>query len=163
MKKETFRTILIVVGVLVLLAVLGLGSAVWLFMRSFETTQADAASATETFDEVRKRFAGTPPVLLIEDQRAVVARKPAASSGARLTSLRILAWDPDDDRIARIELPFWLLRLKSGPIQITADRGLDWMQDSELGLTVEELERYGSTLVLDHQGRDGGRVIVWTE
>jgi hypothetical protein len=162
MKKETVRTLLIVVGVIALLAILGLGSAVWLFMRSFEMTQADAASATESFDEVRKRFAGTSPLLVLEDERPVVSRKPPAqSNGMRLTSLRILAWDPEDDRIANIELPFWLLRLKSGPIEINAQRG--WMREGELGLTVEELERYGSTLVLDHQGRDGGRVIVWTE
>jgi hypothetical protein len=162
MKKETFRTILIVVGVLVLLAIVGLGSAAWLFMRGFETSQADAASATETFDDVRNRFAGTSPVLVIEDDRPTVARKPPAqSNGVRLTALRILVWDPEDERVARIELPFWLLRLKSGPIEIAADR--DWMEETELGLTIEELERYGSTLVLDHQARDGARLIVWTE
>jgi hypothetical protein len=162
MKKDTLRTLVIIVGVLILLAIVGLGSAVWLFMRSFDVGKADAATASQQFDEIRSRFAGVTPVLAIRDEEPVVTRRPPAqSTGARLTTLHVLAWDPDDSDIARIDLPFWLLRLKSGPIEIASDRG--WGGDKELGITVEELERYGPTLVLDHEGEDGERVLVWTE
>jgi hypothetical protein len=161
-KKETVRTILIVVGVLVLLAIVGLGSAVWLFMRSFGFEKADQASAAQQFDTIRGRFAGVTPVLEIRDEEPVVARRPQAeASGTRLTTMHIVAWDPDDDDFVRISLPFWLLRLKSGPIEISSDRR--WMGEEDLGITVEELERYGPTLVLDLSGRRGARVMVWTE
>jgi hypothetical protein len=138
------------------------GSAVWLFTRSFELGQADAASASQQYDQIRSRFAGITPVIDIRDEKPVITRRPPAqSTGARLATLRILAWDPDDKGLARIDLPFWLLRLKSGPIEIVSDHSR--ISDTELGITVEELERYGPTLVLDHEGEDGERVLVWTE
>jgi hypothetical protein len=162
MKKETVRTILIVVGILVLLAILGLGSAVWLFMRTFDFEKADTATATQQFESIRGRFEGVTPVLEIMDDEPVVARRPQAQpTGTRLTTMHILAWDPEDDDFVRISLPFWLLRLKSGPIEISSDRR--WMGEEDLGITVEELERYGPTLVMDHSGRRGARVMIWTE
>lgn len=160
MKKDTVRTIVIIVGVLILLAIVGLGSAVWLFMRSFEMGKADERSASQQFDQIRSRFAGVTPVLAIRDERPVVTRRPPdQGTGMRLTTLHVIAWDPDDHDLARIDLPFWLLRLKSGPIEIASDH----ISDTELGITVEELERYGPTLVLDHEGEDGERVLVWTD
>jgi hypothetical protein len=162
MKKETVRTVMIIVGVLILVAIVGLGSAVWLFTRSFTVGKADEASASQRFDEVRERFAGLTPVLDIRDEEPVVTRRPSESgTGTRLTSLRIIHWDPDDDSFARIDLPFWLLRLKSGPIEIASNHGR--MDNRDLGITIEELERYGPTLVLDHEGRGGERVLIWTE
>jgi hypothetical protein len=162
MKRETVRTIAIVVGVLILLAIVGLGSAVWLFMRSFDLGKADAATASQQFEQIRSRFAGVTPVLDIRDHDPVLARRaPAQGTGTRLSTLRIIAWDPDDDTFSRIDLPFWLLRLKSGPIEIAARHGR--ISETELGITVEDLERYGPTLILDHQGEDGERVLVWTE
>lgn len=162
MKKETVRTLLIVVGVLILIAILALGSAVWLFMRSFELGKADAASASQQFDEIRGRFGGVTPVLEVRDEEPVITRRPPAQPwGRRLTTMHVIAWDSEDDELVRIDLPFWLLRLKSGPIEIASDH--TWMSDNDLGLTVEELERYGPTLILDHAARRGGRVMVWTE
>src|SRR5688572_20541551 len=100
MKKDTLRTIVIIVGVLILLAVVGLGSAVWLFMRSFDVGQADAADASQQFDQIRSRFAGVTPVLAIKDEEPVITRRPPAQgTGARLTTLHVLAWDPDDSGI----------------------------------------------------------------
>lgn len=162
MKKDTVRTVMLVVGVLFLLAVLGLASAVWLFTRSVNVGTADEADATRSFDEVRSRFAGSEPILRIENETPVVTRRPPSSApGAALSSLRILAWDPDDGSLARIDVPFWLLRLKSGPIEIVTDQTV--LSDSDLGITVEELERFGPTLVLDHEAVGGDRVIVWTQ
>jgi hypothetical protein len=162
MKKDTVRTVVIVVGVLVLVAIVALGSAAWLFMRSFSLGQVDERTASQQFDEIRGRFAGITPVLTIEDERPTVTRRPPNEpTSARLTTLHVLAWDSDDHGLARIDLPFWLLRLKSGPIEIASRHGR--RRDAELNLTVEELERYGPTLILDHEGEDGERVLVWTE
>ena len=161
MKKDTVRTLAIVVGGLLLVAIVALGSAVWLFMRSFDLGQVDAATATQEFEQVRGRFAGITPVLGMENGDPVILRRPPAQgTGARLSTLHVLAWDADDRGLARIDLPFWLLRLKSGPIEIGSHR---YWGDTELNITVDELERYGPTLVFDHKGEDGERVLVWTD
>lgn len=160
MKKQTARTLMIVVGVLILFAVLGLASAVWLFTQTVSVGSADEASASRQFDEIREQFAGVTPVLDVRGRRAALTREPPAQgTGDRLTTMHILAWDADDDSFARIDLPFWLLRLKSGPIEIMSEGA---MRETNLELTVEDLERYGPTLVLDHEDR-GSRVLVWTE
>jgi hypothetical protein len=162
MKKDTIRTLTIVVGLLILLAVLGLGSAVWLFTQSVDVGKADEISATEAFDVVRARFPGVTPVLAVRDSEPVLARTPPETqSGPRLTTLHVLHWDPDDESFARIDLPFWLIRLKSGPIEIASDQNV--IHAGDLGLTVEELERFGPTLVIDHEGRAGDRLLIWTQ
>lgn len=163
MKKTTLQALMIIAGVLILLAIVGLGSAVWLFTRSVTVGAADEASATRSFDEIRRRFAGVKPVLEIDenDDPVVARRPPAERPGPPLSVLHIMAWDPDDGSLARIDIPFWLLRLKSGPIEIVSDQTP--LGDNELGITVEELERFGSTLVLDRAVEGGDRVLIWTE
>jgi hypothetical protein len=162
MKKETARTLAIIVGVVILFAIIGLGSALWLFTSSFNRETVDAAGAAQRFEEIRKRFVGITPVLDIRDDEAVVTRRPAAGSqSTRLTTMHVVAWDADDDELVQIDLPFWLLRLKSGPIEIASDHTS--VGDNDLGITVEDLERYGPTLVLDHGRRRRGHVLIWTE
>jgi hypothetical protein len=34
---------------------------------------------------------------------------------------------------------------------------------AKMHLTVEDLERFGPTLILDHQDRKGSHVLVWSE
>lgn len=162
MKKDTLRTLAIVIGLLILLGIVALGSAVWLFVRSFDVGKADEATAARTLDEIRSRFPDVTPLLEIRNEEPVLVRQPPAVSRAgRLTTMHVAAWDPDDDDFVRIALPFWLLRLKSGPIEIASDNTR--FSDRDLGITVAELERYGPTLVLDHHGRRGARVVIWTE
>lgn len=162
MKKETVRTLMIVIGVLILVAIVALGSLVWLFTRSVNVGKADAAGASQRFDEIRRRFEGVTPVLEIRDEEPVLIRRPPEQgSGTRLTTLRVITWTPREDTLAQIDLPFWLLRLKSGPLEIATHHTR--VSDTDLGITVEDLERFGPTLVLDHEGRDGERVLVWTE
>jgi hypothetical protein len=37
------------------------------------------------------------------------------------------------------------------------------MDLEDLKLTVDDLERFGPILIVDHTGRDGDRVLVWTQ
>jgi hypothetical protein len=162
MKKETARTLTLIVGVVILLAVLGLGSAAWLFTRSVEVGQVDEPTALREFEQVRARFGGIQPVMELRGEAATLLRRPPDTGpGTRLSSLRLLHWDPDDDSFTQVDLPFWLIRLKSGPIEIVSDDGI--LGQRNLGLTVEELERFGPTLVIDHEGRNGRRLLIWTE
>ena len=162
MKKETARTLMIVAGVVILLAIVGLGSAVWLFKRAVNVADADAKSAEQSFEEVRQRFGGVTPLLELRDDEPTITRQPPEqTTGGRLTSLRIMAWDHDEKRLTHIDLPFFLLRLKKGPIEFANHEKVFGRRP--INLTVEQLERYGPTLVLDVQPPRGGHVIVWTE
>ena len=97
-------------------------------------------------------------------QGSSVARSnPPADTAPRtaLTTLHVLAWDAREGRLARFEIPFWLLRLKATPIRFgTYASGLD---ELKISLTAAEIERYGPGIIMDieREGRD--RALLWVE
>jgi hypothetical protein len=110
---------------------------------------------------VRARFDKAGPVIKLEEDGPVVIRKPPTSTPARqLSNLNVLAWDRDDGKLVKATLPFWLLRLKDGPIELSAGRGIHIGRS--LKFKVADVERYGPSLLLDERhGSD--RVLVWTD
>jgi hypothetical protein len=60
-----------------------------------------------------------------------------------------------------MELPFWILRLKSGGAKF--DIGRSNVDLARMRITVEDLERYGPILILDQKDTDGSRVLVWSQ
>jgi hypothetical protein len=72
-----------------------------------------------------------------------------------------MAFDAGDERIVRLSIPFWLLRLQKG--HATIDLGGNKMDLEDLKLTVEDLERFGPTLIVDHRDTRGTRVLVWSQ
>jgi hypothetical protein len=60
-----------------------------------------------------------------------------------------------------VDLPFWLLRFKMRGNRI--DLGNSNVDFAKLRLTVEDLERFGPTLILDQKDTDGSRVLVWSQ
>ena len=72
-----------------------------------------------------------------------------------------MAFDPDDGRVVRLAIPFWLLRLKTGGGSI--DFNGNRMNLEDLKLSVADLERFGPTLIVDHASADGNRVLVWSQ
>ena len=61
----------------------------------------------------------------------------------------------------RVDVPFWLLRLKSGPIAFSSyASGFD---DRRVRLRVEDIERRGPGIVLDVAEPNEGRVLIWAE
>jgi hypothetical protein len=162
MKRSHATILMAVIGVLVFFGIVGLSLGAWLFASAFDRDTADRQTATASFDEVRRRFAAVEPVFSITgDERAEIRRDPpSARPGQRLERLQVLAWDPDDQGLARVTLPFWLLRLKSGPLDVS---GKVMINHQHVDVTVEQIERYGPTLLVDHEGRGGDRLLVWTE
>jgi hypothetical protein len=160
MKKRTTRTILIIVGVLIALAVVGVGLAVVLFMGTTEFSTADRSRADEVWREIRGRFRDAQPLLEVRDhETAVLSREPPTNPAhPPLESLNIVAWDAEDASLFRMSLPFWMLRLKSGTFTIG-----EGIHARRLDVTVEDLERFGPALVVDHEDSGGDRVLVWTE
>ena len=89
-----------------------------------------------------------------------VMREPPSEPPEELNTLHAIVWNPDENAVVRMELPFWLLRLKNGPIDVTT-RTVG--AANRLHLTVADVERYGPAVLVDFEDRDGERLFVWTD
>jgi hypothetical protein len=162
--KKKYTWLWIVLGIFGFLIVAGIGTgvfAVYWLGSHMEFVEAPAPEAAKTFDEVRARFPGQQPLLQFKDGEPVSISAIEGSSTARLTTLHILAFDDDEGRLVRVDVPFWLLRLKSGPIAFSSyASGLD---DRRFRVRVEDIERRGPGIVLDVAEPNEGRVLIWAE
>jgi hypothetical protein len=154
----------VVVGVIVLgiLGVVTMAAAGLWFVRSHvDVHQTTAAAASSDFDTVRARFAGQKPLIELDERGEFIrANTDRPTATVRPQTLHILAFDADDEKIVRMEVPFWLLRLKSGGNFTMNGNHVDM---AKLHLTVEDLDRYGPTLIVDHRDPKGAHVLVWTQ
>jgi hypothetical protein len=152
----------VVVCALCLVAVAGFG--IYFVARQVNTVEASPATADQTFEQERVRFKDQKPVIELDGDdniRATHFNDPGPSASRhKLESLRVMAWDSDDERLVRIDIPFWLLRLKEDPLDILADSGI---HGKRVRITVADIERMGPRLLIDHRGRRGDRVLVWTQ
>jgi hypothetical protein len=151
-------------GVLVLIVGAALfGGAAWLVYQSSSVKSSTATPdrAAEALDAVRARFAGQDPLITIDDdEHARVVRRKRAS-GAALTSLHVLAFDPREHQLKRITLPFWVLRLSPGNGELKI--GDDTLRLRGERVTIRDVEDAGPGLLVDHADRLGRLVLVWTE
>ncbi|OFW08713.1 MAG: hypothetical protein A3H96_08600 [Acidobacteria bacterium RIFCSPLOWO2_02_FULL_67_36] len=152
---------IVVAGILCVIALAGVG--VYFFTQHINTRSASPAIAARDFDQVKGQFTGQKPLIELDDRgRYLRTNTREASVNARAPeSLNILAFDPDDGRIVKVTIPFWLLRLKMQGTRI--DFNGNRMELEDLRLTVEDLERFGPTLIVDHKSPDGERVLVWSQ
>lgn len=153
---------IIVVGILGLVAMAGVGF--YFFSQHIDTRAASPATAARDFDEIRAKFTGQMPLIELDDRGRFLRAntdRPTATQVTTPEHLYVLAFDPDEGRIVRVSVPFWLLRLKSG--NATVDFKGQRMDLEDLRLSVEDLERYGPALIVDHKSADGERVIVWSQ
>lgn len=164
--KPKRKWIPIAIGVGILILVLGIGgilfTVAWVQQHLLVTESTESDAARE-FDAVLAKYPGQRPLLELRDGKLqyVEGRKNEPTSNIRLSTLRIMAWDDDDDQLATVDLPFWFLRLKSGPIVFGSyAAGLD---EGGVSLRPEDIERHGPGLVLDFTMKGEGRVLVWAE
>jgi hypothetical protein len=154
------------IGVALLILILGIGGVVFslAWMRAHllvtETTKRDAA---REFEAVLAKYPGQRPLLELRSGtlQYVASRRNEPTSEARLSMLRIMAWDDDKGKLATVDLPFWFLRLKSGPIALGSY--VAGLHTGGVSLRPEDIERHGPGLVLDATTKGEGRVLVWAE
>lgn len=163
-KRKWIPIVLGIVFVLLVLAVGGIIFVVTFVQQNMTVAEMNATSAEDEFNKVRARFAGQQPLIqMIDGRPQYIADRAAAaaSSTAPLTSMHVMAWDDDEGRLVTFALPFWLLRMKSGPIRLSAySQGWD---DRGVSFRIEDLEKHGPGLLLDVNESAQGRVIIWTE
>jgi hypothetical protein len=157
----------ILFGVVVVIVFLGIGAIIattaWV-QQNLSVNERTEADAEREFDAVRARYASRPPLLdLRNGQPVYTAGSPPAvpASAAPVDRLHVLAWDPDEGQLASFSIPFWLLRLKSGPIEFSSYAS--GMDDAGVDLRPEDIERYGPGIILDTTSRSGERVLLWTQ
>ena len=151
-----------VVGILCIIAVAGVG--LYFFSQHVQTRAVSPASAEREFEQVEGRFTGQKALIELDSRghylRANTNRTPPANATVP-DVLNVMAFDPDDRRIVRISIPFWLLRMKMRGT--TIDFNGRKMDLEDLKLTVEDLERFGPSLIVDHKNTTGERVLVWSQ
>ena len=163
-KKRNWITI--VLGVLVLFTILGVGCVVitvsW-FRQNLDVTETTEADAMRQLDAIRSRFPNQQPLIQMVDghPQYVAERASQTSSQTTLSTLHVSAFDEDEGNLVNFSLPFWLLRMKSGPIRISAyQQGWD---DRGVSFNVADIEKHGPGIIVDiSQGREG-RVVIWAE
>lgn len=165
--KKKRRWIPIVIGVLVLFSVIAVGAIAltvsWFRQNMTISKSVSADAATQQFDAVRQRFPGQQPLIQLVDGRPqyVADRASQSSTQPPLTTLHVLAFDRDDKQTVSFSLPFWVLRMKSGPIRISAyQQGWD---DHGVSFDVADIEKHGPGIIVDVTEREQGRVLIWAE
>jgi hypothetical protein len=153
-------------GCLLVLIVGGalLAGGAWFIYQNFSigTEQVTGEDAEAEFERLRARFAGQQPLIVPdEDGRGRLVPREGRASGT-IERLHLVAYDPDEGRIARMQMPFWLLRLSPKQGQFSFGHGGD-VDLRGVHLSVEDLEAAGPGLVLDWTDERGQRVLMWAE
>jgi hypothetical protein len=165
--KKRRNWLWILFGVFIVLVFLGIGAIVattaWV-QQNLSVSERTEADAQREFDAVRARYTSRPPLLDLRNGRPVYTggNAPAPQPNpAPVDRLHVLAWDPDEGRLASFSIPFWLLRLKSGPIEFSSYAS--GMDDEGVDLRPEDIERHGPGIILDTTSRSGERVLLWAQ
>ena len=150
------------IGILGVVAMAGV--SIYFFSQHIQTTTASPALADRDFDRVKAQFEGQKPLIELDGRGRYLRSNTdiKAKPDAKMPdSVHVMAFDPKDGRVVKVTIPFWLLRLKMRGATIDLNgRSMDL---EDLRLTVEDLERFGSILIVDHKTPDGERVLVWSQ
>jgi hypothetical protein len=165
-KKTPWAVIIIGSAAFVLIVVVGLVAVAGYVIYqqfAFKATSADERTAEREFTQVVARFEGQKPYLVIRDGKPTVSQEKGPAPGQPVEAIHILVWNPDDQKMVRLNMPFWLLRMAKGrPIKIGSSPDANG-EPMRLKFTAEDLERRGPGLILDHQEASGERVLVWAQ
>jgi hypothetical protein len=150
-------------GTCVLGLVLVAGAGIYFVSHHISVQKTSSPQALRSFDATRARFDAKPLIEIdaLDHPREGRAIGELPTSSVTPRDLHVLAWNPDDDRLARVSVPLWVLRLGRRKIDILkSSRGFNF---ESLNLDIAELERIGPALVLDYRTPSGERVLIWTQ
>jgi hypothetical protein len=161
----TFRTSSRWLRVFVLALLCGLAGVIAFFVMASRSITVESASRVEAERRIASTRAGlrskTPLVDIDDSGRVVRMTSSSDGTGRPVARLKALAWRDADQRLVSADAPFWFFKLKA-PAARYALEGTGFDLD-RLGLTPADIERFGPGIIVDHVGRDGGLLFVWTE
>jgi uncharacterized membrane protein len=166
--KRTWLTVVVAAVVVVfMVCIAAVGGIAYFVYSHMETEFVDAAPADAKIAESRRRFAGQQPLIDIRQGHEPIVRRADPTPQQTSTSLQAMhaiVYDPSARKMVDVTIPFWLLRMapESSNWSILSDNGVE-VDSERIRLTVADLERLGPRLIIDHQGRDGQQVLVWTQ
>ena len=157
--RKTWIYILVAVFVIAGLGGIGLvaGSAYWI-SRHVSSQLTSTESAEAELDRVRARFAGQQPLVEFsgDSDNPTVRRLPRPAERTQsgdMQALHARIFDPEDGKIVRADIPFWLIRL-----------GQSFSFMPNMGsVTLEDLERHGPGLIVNGRSDEGQQVLVWID
>ena len=165
-KKTSWAMIIVGISAFVLIVGVGLVAVVGYVIYqqfAFQAKPATEISADAEFAQIVAKFEGQKPYLVIRDGEPVVSEEPASAPGHPVEALHIIVWDPDERKVVKLNVPFWLLRMTKGqPIKISQHDDPEG-EPMKLKITAEDLARRGPGLVLDYKEASGQRVLVWAQ
>ena len=156
----------IILGVLFVFGMLAVGCVVVtvsFFRQNMEITETSEEAAMRELDEVRAKFPGQQPLIQLVDGKPQLVAERASQTPTQTTlkTLHVVAFDSDEGNLVNLSIPFWLLRMKSGPIRLSAYRqGWD---DRGVSFRIEDLEKHGPGIIADVTQAGEGRVVIWAE
>lgn len=167
MTKKQQTILLAIVGVVAIVAIVVVGVGMWAVRSMVANTDMDQASAAKTMDDVRARFGQVMPVFDVRPSGVSMARTPPDTRPpGELTTLHILRWDVHEERLTRVDIPFWLIRMRNSSFDVMNDGSVSpggVRLRTSTKIRVEDIERFGSALLVDGDMPDGGHLVIWSE
>jgi hypothetical protein len=165
-KVKAWVWVVVAVVVLGIVGIIAMAAAgMYFFTRHIQMREASPVIAARSFDEVKARFAQQKPLIELDDDgdflRSNIDRERPADPPPPLDAMHVMVYDPDDGKVVNVSIPWWILRLQKGESVINLN-GRDMNLD-DLKITIEDLERLGPTLIVDHKSPRGDRVLVWSQ
>ncbi len=164
----TRRWVPIVLGVLLVLVV-GMaalvGSCAYLVRQQVQVRESSSLVEYEReAATIMKRFEDVPPLVEDGPSGPRLSRKALASRQKRdavppVSNLHVLVFSTKENKLVRLSLPFWLLRLSPDG---TMDIGRDDVGLENLQLSIVDLEAAGPGPLFVRRS-DDSRVLVWTD
>ena len=162
--KPWVWVVLGILAVCILFVIAMAGAGIYYFSQNVQATKATPAIARDEFEAVRTRFQGQTPLIELDEEGDFLRSRTdreAPHGVRRPETLHVMAFDPDDGGLVKVTIPFWLLRMKlNNPVVNFGGHDMDL---EDLKLTVQDLDRFGPSLVLDQTNRGGDRVLVWSQ
>jgi hypothetical protein len=164
-KRGTWIWIIVIfLGACVVALMAVAGAGVYFVARHIEMEASTTTDAKRAFDTVRESFKEQKPLFEVDTFERAKAVRPVEeipTSTDKPRHLWIQAWDPDEERLVKISVPFWLLKL--GKRKVDFAQGGGGFDLDRLNIDIHELERIGPVIVLDFRSPRGERVLLWTQ
>jgi hypothetical protein len=161
--RKTWLWILIaVIGLCVVGMIAIAGFGLYFVKNHVQTAHVSSADAFKAFDEARAMFKNDKPVFdmdKLDQPREVRPLSAMPTSATKADLVWVLVWNPERERMVRVSMPFWVLRLGKQKIDISSG-GFNF---DRLQLDVKELQRVGPVLLFDMRTPSGERVLIWTQ